>query len=147
MPQLRDCLPHLERLGVVMLEQPLRRGADEELEGLKRALPICGDESFQHSGEFKKAARCYDVLNVKLDKCGGLTEAMKIVRLAQEHDVRLMVGCMVGSSYSIAPAFIVAQFCEFVDIDGPLLLAEDLPGGLTYGPGGRVEPPSREFWG
>ena len=130
-----------------MLEQPLRRGADEALEGLKRDLPIGGDESFQHSGEFETAARRYDVLNIKLDKCGGLSEAMKIVRLAQERDIRLMVGCMVGSSYSMAPAFIVAQFCEFVDIDGPLLLAEDAPGGLNYGPAGSVEAPSRAFWG
>jgi L-Ala-D/L-Glu epimerase len=144
---LRDYLPHLERLGIAMLEQPLPRGADDALESIRSSVPLGGDESFQHAGEFEVAARRYDVLNIKLDKCGGLTEAMDIVRLAQQHDKRLMVGCMVGSSYSMAPALVVAQHCEFVDIDGPLLLAEDAEGGLTYRDGGVVDAPSRAFWG
>ncbi|MEM1145981.1 MAG: enolase C-terminal domain-like protein, partial [Pseudomonadota bacterium] len=101
----------------------------------------------QHSGEFLDVAKYYDVVNIKLDKCGGLTEAMKIVRLARERGKRLMVGCMVASSYSMAPAFIVAQACEFVDIDGPLLLKADVPGGLAYSAKGVVQAPTSAFWG
>jgi len=144
---LREYLPHVARLNVAMLEQPLPRGHDAELEGFESPVPLCGDESFQHSGEFEDAIRRYDLLNIKLDKCGGLTEAMRIVELARRHDTRLMVGNMCGNSYAMAPAFIVAQFCEFVDIDGPLLLADDVDGGLAFGEGGLVEPPTTTFWG
>ncbi|MEM8492222.1 MAG: dipeptide epimerase [Pseudomonadota bacterium] len=145
--QLSDALPHLERLGIAMLEQPLPRGSDEDLAGLVTSVPIGADESIQHSGEFAEISKLYDVINIKLDKCGGLTDAMKLVHLAREHDKRLMVGCMVGSSYSMAPAFVIAQACEFVDIDGPLLLKTDVPGGLEYGPDGVVRPPTPDFWG
>ncbi|MEM0952806.1 MAG: enolase C-terminal domain-like protein, partial [Pseudomonadota bacterium] len=119
----------------------------EDLRGLETRIPIGADESLQHIGEFPHIAEIYDVVNIKLDKCGGLTEALQIVRLCQEHNKRLMVGCMVGTSYSMAPAFIVAQHCEFVDIDGPLLLAEDVAGGMEYGPTGIVQAPEVGFWG
>jgi len=89
----------------------------------------------------------YDVVNIKLDKCGGLTPALEIAKAATNDGKRLMVGNMTGTSLSMAPAFVIGQYCEFVDIDGPLLLQKDIEGGLNYLPGGEVEPPKSELWG
>ena len=144
---LRDYLPHCERLDIRMIEQPLPRGDDAALEGFRSPVPLGADESCLHLGEFAAAAQRYDVLNIKLDKCGGLTEGLALVRAAQAAGMSIMVGNMTGSSLSMAPGFVIGQFCRFVDIDGPLLLAEDIPGGLEYRSGGQVGIPRREFWG
>lgn len=145
--ELREYLPHCERLGVAMVEQPLARGADEELEGFQSPVPLGADESCVHLGEFEQAARRYDVLNIKLDKCGGLTEGLALVKAAQAADMALMVGNMVGSSLSMAPSFVIGLHCSYVDIDGPLLLRHDIEGGLHYRDGGEVDPPEAQLWG
>lgn len=145
--ELQEYLPHCERLGITMVEQPLARGADEALEGFKSPVPLGADESCLHMGEFAQAARRYDVLNIKLDKCGGLTEGLALVRAAREADMALMVGNMMGSSLSMAPSFVIGLYCRYVDIDGPLLLAEDIEHGLEYAPGGQVAPPTPLLWG
>lgn len=145
--ELKEYLPHTERLGIAMIEQPLPRDGDEELEGFKSSVPLGADESCCHMGEFEQAKRRYDVINIKLDKSGGLTEGLALVKAAQESDMGLMVGNMCGSSLSMAPSYVIGQSCRFVDIDGPLLLKYDVEHGLQYGEGGIVELPSRALWG
>jgi L-alanine-DL-glutamate epimerase-like enolase superfamily enzyme len=129
-----------------MIEQPLPRGEDQELEGFKCAAPLCADESCQHLGELDVAAKRYQMINIKLDKCGGLTHGLDLVRAAGDMGLRLMVGCMGGTSLSMAPSHVIAQLCEFVDIDGPLLITKDRDGGLVYDRG-IVTLPSSRFWG
>lgn len=129
---LQSALPELQKLGLEMLEQPLPRGADELLEGFESPVILCADESCLHSGELDTAARRYSMINIKLDKTGGLTEALNLARAARAKGLKLMVGNMVGSSLSMAPAFVIAQLCDFVDIDGPLLQQYDHPNGLVY---------------
>jgi L-alanine-DL-glutamate epimerase-like enolase superfamily enzyme len=145
--QLQEYLPSLAELHIAMIEQPLPRGGDEELEGFDSPIPLGADESCLSLAELDSAVNKYDVINIKLDKCGGLTEALAMVEAAQHAGKRLMVGNMTGSSLSMAPSFVVGQFCEFVDIDGPLLLRHDIDHGLTYSPDGVVSPPSSELWG
>jgi L-alanine-DL-glutamate epimerase-like enolase superfamily enzyme len=145
--ELREYLPHCERLGIAMIEQPLARGGDEALEGFRSPVPLGADESCLHLGEFDSAARRYDVLNIKLDKCGGLTEGLALVAAAQRAGMALMVGNMTGTSLSMAPSYVIGQHCRFVDIDGPLLLAGDIEHGLDYRDGGRVGLPSPALWG
>jgi L-alanine-DL-glutamate epimerase-like enolase superfamily enzyme len=145
--QLEDHLPKLVELGVVMVEQPLPRGKDSELEGITSPIALGADESIIHLGDYDDVAPYYDVINIKLDKCGGLTEALAIAERAKAQGKDLMVGNMTGSSLSMAPSHVIGQMCRFVDIDGPLLLAEDITPGLTYGPGGVVDPPTPELWG
>lgn len=147
MDELREYAPAMERARVAMIEQPLPRGGDEALEGYRAPVPLGADESCLDTSEFDAARNRYDVINIKLDKTGGFTEAMKLVALAEEAGKTLMVGNMVGSSLSMAPSFVVGQACRFVDIDGPLFLARDIEDGLNYGPGGVVEPPRPELWG
>ena len=144
---LEEYLPGLEAMGVAMVEQPVPRGEDSELEGLDSPIPLGADESLIHLGEYDAVAPYYDVVNIKLDKCGGLTEALEIAKLAQATNKDLMVGNMTGTSLSMAPSHVIGQMCRFVDIDGPLLLAEDISPGLTYKPGGFVNPPTPELWG
>lgn len=145
--ELQDYLPALVDLNVAMIEQPLARGADSELEGFASPIPLGADESCLSMSEFDDAASKYDVINIKLDKCGGLTEALALVEAAEGAGKRLMVGNMTGSSLSMAPSFVVGHYCEFVDIDGPLLLHHDVPHGLAYSSAGAVSPPSPELWG
>jgi L-alanine-DL-glutamate epimerase-like enolase superfamily enzyme len=145
--ELREYLPHCERLGIAMIEQPLPRGDDEALEGFRSPVPLGADESCLDLGEFEAASRRYDVLNIKLDKCGGLTEGLALVKAAQAADMALMVGNMTGTSLSMAPSYVIGQHCRFVDIDGPLLLAHDIGHGLDYRDGGRVGLPSPALWG
>jgi L-alanine-DL-glutamate epimerase-like enolase superfamily enzyme len=145
--ELREYLPHCERLGIAMIEQPLARGGDEALEGFRSPVPLGADESCLHLGEFDPVARRYDVLNIKLDKCGGLTEALALVKAAQNRGMDLMVGNMTGTSLSMAPSYVIGQFCRFVDIDGPLLLAGDVADGLDYRDGGEVGLPPAALWG
>lgn len=145
--ELVEYAPHCARLDIAMIEQPLPRGGDSELEGYQSPVPLGADESCLHMGEFQEIASRYQVLNIKLDKCGGLTEALHMVRAAQENNMQLMVGNMAGSSLSMAPSFVIGQFCQFVDIDGPLLLSEDINHGLSYSDTGEVTPPSTLLWG
>ena len=145
--ELVEYAPHCDRLDIAMIEQPLPRGDDSELEGYQSPVPLGADESCLHLGEFPEVAKRYQVLNIKLDKCGGLTEALHLVKAAQENNMQLMVGNMAGSSLSMAPSFVIGQFCQFVDIDGPLLLSEDIDNGLEYTDAGEVALPKTSLWG
>ena len=143
---LKDVLPECARLEISMVEQPLPRGKDEELEGFESPITLAADESCLDTSELEVASRRYDMINIKLDKTGGLTEALRLARAAKEKGCQLMVGNMLGSSLSMAPSFVVAQLCDFVDIDGPLLLKHDYPDGLEYNDG-QVEVFNPAFWG
>jgi len=143
---LREVIPKCVDLDLGMIEQPLKRGADAELEGFESPITLAADESCLHSGELAQSLRRYSMINIKLDKTGGLTEALKLAKAAREAGCKLMVGNMVGTSLSMAPSFVVAQLCDFVDIDGPLLLKYDHPDGLVYDKG-RVGVFDRRFWG
>ena len=143
---LKRLAPALADLGIEMIEQPLPRGADEGLEGYRSPVPLGADESCLHLGELAAAARRYQVINIKLDKTGGLSHALELARAARERGLGLMVGCMAGSSLAIAPAFVVGCLVDLVDIDGPLLLKRDRIPGLAYSRG-RVEPPPAAVWG
>jgi len=129
---LQEVLPKCVDLNLAMIEQPLPRGGDEELEGFKSPITLAADESCLHTGELERAARRYDMVNIKLDKTGGLTEALRLARAARDRGMKLMVGNMIGTSLSMAPSFVVAQLCDFVDIDGPLLLKYDQPHAIRY---------------
>lgn len=142
----RDIAPLLLELGVVMVEQPLPADNDDALLGIDRPLPVCADESCHVAATLPKLVGKYDMINIKLDKTGGLTEALKLRRAAEEAGFQIMVGCMVGSSLAMAPATLVAQGAAFVDLDGPLLLAEDRNPPLIFDERG-VHPPSPELWG
>jgi L-alanine-DL-glutamate epimerase-like enolase superfamily enzyme len=143
---LVETAPRLKELGVPMIEQPLPRGEDEALEGYEPPLPLCADESCVHGGEIEQAARRYQMINVKLDKSGGLTHGLEIAREARARGLGLMVGNMGGTSLSMAPSFVVGLLCDLHDVDGPLLLKNDRAAGLSYDRG-RVEPPSARLWG
>jgi L-alanine-DL-glutamate epimerase-like enolase superfamily enzyme len=129
---LREVIPKCAALDLGMIEQPLPRGADEALESFVSSITLAADESCLHSGELAAAARRYGMINIKLDKTGGLTEALKLARAAKALGCKLMVGNMVGTSLAMAPSLVVAQLCDFVDLDGPLLLKYDHPKGLRY---------------
>lgn len=143
---LKEILPRCAELGLEMIEQPLKRGGDEMLEGFDSPIMLAADESCLHSGELDTAARRYRMINIKLDKTGGLTEALKLAHAAKAKGCKLMVGNMMGTSLSMAPSFVLAQLCDFVDIDGPLLLKYDHPDGLRYRHGVAQVFDSR-FWG
>jgi L-alanine-DL-glutamate epimerase-like enolase superfamily enzyme len=143
---LQEVMPGCAALDLAMVEQPLPRGGDEELEGFESPVPLCGDESCLDSSELATAARRYGMINIKLDKTGGLTEALKLAHEAKSLGCGLMVGNMVGTSLSMAPSFVIAQLCDFVDIDGPLLLRHDHPKGLQYDRG-VVSGLDRDLWG
>jgi len=145
--ELKEYIPQCKRLGLAMIEQPLARGADHELEGFKSDVPLGSDESCLDSKEYAQSAKRYDVINIKLDKCGGLTDALEIIRLAKHDEKGLMVGNMTGSSLSMAPSYVVGQFCDFIDLDGPLFLKEDVKHGLKYAEGGIVSTPEPILWG
>ena len=138
--------PDLVRLGVQLVEQPLPADKDDALIGLPRPLPICADESCHDRNSLPKLIGKYDFVNVKLDKTGGLTEALYLKNKALEDGFKIMVGCMVGSSLAMAPATLIAQNATFVDLDGPLLLAKDRDYGLFYDES-LVYPPKKELWG
>jgi L-alanine-DL-glutamate epimerase-like enolase superfamily enzyme len=132
--------------GVEMIEQPLPAGQDGALERLLRPLPICADESVHGLASLSQLAGRYDAVNIKLDKTGGLTEALALAQAAREANLKIMVGCMVSTSLSMAPAMLVAQFADIVDLDGALLLARDRADGLVYD-GSHVFPATRALWG
>ena len=135
----------LARMGVKLLEQPLPAGQDAALASLGRAVPLCADESLHDSSDLGAVAQLYDFVNIKLDKAGGLTEAIQIANAARERGISIMIGCMVGTSLGMAPAFLLGSYARIVDLDGPLLLAEDRPDGIQYD-GGTMQPPP-ELWG
>ncbi|MCE8539354.1 dipeptide epimerase [Ruegeria pomeroyi] len=141
-----DLAPHLVRLGVALVEQPLPAGQDDALIGMERPVPVCADESCHDRSSLPKLKGKYDVVNIKLDKTGGLTEALELRRAALAEGYDIMVGCMVGSSLAMAPATLVAQGALVTDLDGPLLLAEDRETPLVFDAAG-VHPPSASLWG
>lgn len=132
---LKEVAPKCVGLNLAMLEQPLARGGDDMLEGFESPIMLAADESCLHTGELEAAARRYSMINIKLDKTGGLTEGLRLAKAAKAKGCKSMVGNMIGTSLSIAPAFVVAQLCDFVDIDGPLLLKYDHPNALKYNKG------------
>jgi L-alanine-DL-glutamate epimerase-like enolase superfamily enzyme len=138
--------PVLVEAGIALLEQPLPAGADDWLEGFTPAVPICADESVHVAEDLSTIEARYQVVNVKLDKAGGLTAALRLAEAARARGLGLMTGCMVSSSLSIAPALHVARLSDFVDLDGPLWLLEDRVGGVKD-EGGMLFPPERGFWG
>lgn len=132
--------------GVALVEQPLPAGRDAALADVERLVTICADESVHTGGDLAALRDRYDAINIKLDKTGGLTEALSLKRDAQALGFGIMVGCMVGTSLAMAPALLLAQDADFVDLDGPLLLARDREPGLVY-EGSLVHPPQPALWG
>ena len=131
--------------GVELIEQPLPAGADRVLAG-QRAVPVCADESVHDRADLDALAGCYDAINIKLDKAGGLTEALALATEARRRRLKVLVGCMVSTSLAIAPAVLLAQGADWVDLDGPLLLARDRKPALRYD-GALVHPPDPRLWG
>ena len=142
----RNIVPALNELGVELIEQPFPSDADEVLETLDHPVPVCADESCHTSADLPHLTNRYEALNVKLDKTGGLTEALLLSERAREDGFKLLIGCMVCTSLGIAPARLLTSTADYVDLDGPLLLAGDRHHGLSYH-GGKIGIPSRELWG
>ena len=145
--------PNLERLlaaakaaGVELIEQPLPAGDDALLEHIDRIVPLCADESAHDRASLATIAKRYDAVNIKLDKTGGLTEALATAAEARKLRLKIMVGCMVATSLAMAPALLLAQDADFVDLDGPLLLERDRVPGLAYS-SGMVMPAPAALWG
>jgi L-Ala-D/L-Glu epimerase len=141
-----DLAPHLIRLGVAMVEQPLPAGADDMLAEIARPLPVCADESCHDRASLPALRGKYDLVNIKLDKTGGLTEALALRHDAMAQGFGVMIGCMVGTSLGMAPATLLTGGAAFVDLDGPLLLAEDRAHPLVYDDQG-IHPPTADLWG
>lgn len=146
-PELcREFMPHMARLGVELIEQPLPAGNDEVLREIYNAVPVCADESCHTRADLQRLTGLYQFVNIKLDKTGGLTEALQLAREAREAGFGVMVGCMLGTSLAMAPATLLTGLAAFVDLDGPLLLAKDHENSLNYD-GGKVHPPPPALWG
>lgn len=141
-----DLAPHLVRLGVALVEQPLPASDDDALIGMERPVPVCADESCHDRSSLPRLEGKYDVVNIKLDKAGGLTEALALKKAALAEGFDIMVGCMVGSSLAMAPAVLVAQGAVITDLDGPLLLADDRSYPLDFDERG-VHPADPALWG
>jgi L-alanine-DL-glutamate epimerase-like enolase superfamily enzyme len=142
----RQIVPPLKELGVKLIEQPFPANADEVLGTLDHSVPVCADESCHITADLSRLKNRYEVINVKLDKTGGLTEALRLCERARESGFKLLIGCMVGTSLGMAPARVLASIADYVDLDGPLLLARDREHGLTY-QNGNIDIPTRELWG
>lgn len=136
----------LKQLGVELIEQPLPAGKDQALADFESPVPLCADESCHTVESLDGIQGRYEFVNIKLDKTGGLTEALRLARAARERGFRLMTGCMTGTSLAMAPATLIAGLSEFVDLDGPLLLARDRDPGIRYEKG-RLYPPPAALWG
>ncbi|NQW01622.1 MAG: L-Ala-D/L-Glu epimerase [Rhodospirillales bacterium] len=143
---LRDVAPLLCELGVEMIEQPLSATDDAGLAAYDCPLVLCADEACHTKEGLDQLQGKYQMINIKLDKTGGLTEALELAAAARELDFQIMVGCMVGTSLAMAPAALLGCFARFVDLDGPLLLKQDRQPGLRFD-GGYVHPPAPELWG
>jgi L-Ala-D/L-Glu epimerase len=141
-----ETAPALKQLGVDLIEQPFPADADDVLETLDHPVPVCADESCHTSNDLPRLKKRYEMINVKLDKTGGLTEALRLCKGAREAGFKILTGCMVGTSLSMAPALVVASLADYVDLDGPLLLARDRDPGLNYR-NGKIDLPSPELWG
>src|SRR6185312_15211730 len=144
--ELRRLAPEFARLDVKLLEQPLAAAEDALLAGYESPVPLCADESLHTRAELAACVGRYGLVNIKLDKAGGLTEALALAEAARAMGLGVMVGCMVATSLAMAPALIPAQGAAFVDLDGPLLLARDRQPGLVI-TGSLIEPPSADLWG
>jgi len=144
--ELNDAAPALQSLGVTLIEQPLPAAQDAALDRYNGTLPLCADESFMDGSSFAGLHARYACINIKLDKSGGLTEALRCAELARARGLELFVGNMLGTSLAMAPAFILAQQCRWVDLDGPLLLARDRAPPITYA-GAMMQPFGAEVWG
>lgn len=144
--QLKEVAPTLSELGVEMIEQPLARGQDAELEGYISPVMLGADESCLDRSELAQVAKRYQMVNIKLDKTGGLTEALLLAEAAKQQGLELMVGNMGGTSLCIAPAFVVGQLCRFVDLDGPLTLKYDRSKPIRYVQE-VIEIPESGLWG
>ncbi len=138
--------PVLVKLGVALVEQPLPAGKDDALLDIERVLPVCADESCHDRASLARLVGKYDAVNIKLDKTGGLTEALAMREAALAAGFDVMVGCMLGTSLAMAPAFLVAQGAPYVDLDGPLLLAADRDDPVRY-EGSMMQPPAARLWG
>jgi L-alanine-DL-glutamate epimerase-like enolase superfamily enzyme len=141
-----EFMPVLAELGVELIEQPLPAGDDDALSELPHPVPVCADESCHVAADLDRLAGKYDAINIKLDKAGGLTEALELAKAARERGFEIMVGCMIGTSLAMAPAMLLAQQASVVDLDAPLLLAADRNQGLRY-EGSLVHPPEPALWG
>lgn len=144
--QLVELAPQFKALGIKMIEQPLPRGEDDALEGYQSPIMLCADESCLDTSELEQAARRYQMVNIKLDKTGGLTEAPNLARQAKDKGMTLMVGNMTGTSLAMAPAYVIAQLCDFVDLDGVLFLLGDRSFPMNY-ENGIVTGLSSQLWG
>jgi len=144
--QYQALAPELVRLGVALVEQPLPVAGDAALATIERPLPVCADESCHALDSLPQLARKYDVVNIKLDKTGGLTEALRLKRQAAAEGFRIMVGCMLGTSLAMAPAFLLTGGADFIDLDGPLLLAKDREAPIRYA-GSLMYPADAALWG
>jgi L-alanine-DL-glutamate epimerase-like enolase superfamily enzyme len=144
--ELQEHAPRIAKLGVEFIEQPLPRGGDDELLGYEPPVPLCADESCLHLGELDAAAERYQMINIKLDKTGGLTHGLELAAAIKEKGLGIMVGSMCGTSLAMAPHHVVAQLADYADIDGPLLMKNDRYGGLVY-VRGVVSLPETRFWG
>jgi L-alanine-DL-glutamate epimerase-like enolase superfamily enzyme len=142
----RKIVPALKELGVELIEQPFPADADEVLESLDRPIPICADESCHTTADLPRVKNRYEIVNVKLDKTGGLTEALRVCERARESGFKLLIGCMVCTSLGIAPARVLASGAEWIDLDGPLLLASDREHPVPYA-NGKIGIPPYELWG
>jgi L-alanine-DL-glutamate epimerase-like enolase superfamily enzyme len=143
---LRRIAPDLAKLDVKLVEQPLKAAEDEQLEGYDSPVMLCADESLHDPSDLARCARRYACVNIKLDKTGGLTEALRLTAEARSLGLEIMAGCMVATSLAMAPALLIAQGAAFVDLDGPLLLARDREPGLRF-EGSIIFPPEPELWG
>jgi L-alanine-DL-glutamate epimerase-like enolase superfamily enzyme len=142
----RNIVPALKELDVELIEQPFPADADSVLQTLEHPIPICADESCHTTGDLARLKNRYEAINVKLDKTGGLSESLRLCQHARESGFKILIGCMVCTSLSIAPARLLAGNADWVDLDGPLLLARDRDHGLPY-QNGRAGMPARELWG
>ena len=142
----RKIVPELHDLGVELIEQPFPANADEVLENLDHPIPVCADESCHTTADLRRLTNRYDMINVKLDKTGGLTEALRLCDRARDSGFKLLIGCMVCTSLGIAPARLLASNADRVDLDGPLLLGRDRQHALAY-TNGRLALPSAQLWG
>jgi len=142
----QDLMPRLAALGVILIEQPLPAGKDAALAEMDRPIPVCADESCHDTASLAAIAGRYDVVNIKLDKTGGLTEALRLKAAARAQGYGIMVGCMLGTSLAMAPATVVAQGAAVVDLDGPLMLGHDREPGLLY-ENSLIHPPQAALWG
>ena len=144
--QLNALAASVPKERIALIEQPLPEGKDQALEEYTGGAPLCADESIHTSADLAKLPPAYRCINVKLDKSGGLTEALHLSAKAKEKGLSVMVGCMVASSLAMAPAFLLAQNADFVDLDGPLLLSSDRPDGFSYD-GAQMPPAPASLWG